>query len=285
MTDKKITTHIFGNTGRTVTRVGLGGEGVLRTHGRKQDARAVIRTALEQGITYFDSARVYADSELYYGSVWGEIPETRAGIFQASKSASRDKKGALADLEQTFQRMKTSYLDLWQIHDVRTDEDLKAISDTGGALEAFLEAKSSGKVRFIGVTGHHDPRILTRAVKEWPVDSVMMPVNPVEEVLGGFLTSTLPAAKAKGIAVIGMKILGASHYILLKFGITAEMLIRYALSHEITVAIVGCSTPDEVRTLANVGSDPRPLSDQERRSLMQVFEMYAKQLAFYRGAI
>ena len=69
-----------------MTRVGLGGEGILRTHGRTDQARKVIQEALDQGITYFDSARVYADSELYYGSVWPDIPDTRTRIFQASKS-------------------------------------------------------------------------------------------------------------------------------------------------------------------------------------------------------
>ncbi len=266
-------------------KVGLGGEGVLRTYGRTTQAREVIQAAIDRGIIYFDSARVYADSEVYYGSVWRKSPETRSGIFQASKSASRDRKGALADLQETFERLGTDYLDLWQIHDVRTEDDLKKISNPGGALEAFVEAKSAGKIRFIGVTGHHDPDILTRALTDWPVDAVMMPVNPVEGVLGGFLTSTLPVARKKRIAVIGMKVLGASHYVLLKFGITPELLIRYALSQEITVAIVGCSTVEEVAILAYTGRDLKPLSSRERSHLMHIFEPHAKRLAYYRGVI
>jgi aryl-alcohol dehydrogenase-like predicted oxidoreductase len=264
-------------------RVGLGGEGILRTYGRASEARQVIHEAINQGITYFDSARVYADSEVYYGSVWQEQPETRSRIFQTSKSASREREGALADLESTLERLGTSYLDLWQIHDVRTKEDLAAIGGPGGALEAFLEARSTGKVRFIGVTGHHDPGILTRAVQAWPVDAVMMPVNPVEEIFGGFLTSTLLAAKERGLAVIGMKILGASHYVDPKWGITPELLIRFALSYGITLAIVGCSTVGEVRTLADVGRVGKPLSEGETLRLVQKFEPYARRLAFYRG--
>jgi aryl-alcohol dehydrogenase-like predicted oxidoreductase len=283
--DREIATKIFGQTGRKVTVVGLGGEGILRTHGRIQEAREVIREAIAQGITYFDSAHIYADSEVYYGSVWTELPDVRPRTFQASKSASRDRKGALRDLENTLRRMRTSYLDLWQIHDARTEADLQAIAGPGGSLEAFVEAKSSGKVRFIGVTGHHDASILTRAVREWPVDAVMMPVNPIEEVLGGFLTSTLPAAMGKGIAIIGMKVLGASHYIYPKWGVTPELLIRYALSRDITVAIVGCSTVGEVKTLAGIGHDPKPLSEHERLHLMQRFEPYREHLAFYRGVI
>ena len=178
---------------------------------------------------------------------------------------SRDKKGALSDLENSLRRLQTDYLDLWQIHDVRTDSDFNRIAGPGGALEAFTAAaKTSGKVRHIGVTGHHDLRILTRAVTEWPMDSVMMPVNPAEAVIGGFLTSILPAARAKNMAVIGMKILGAAHYILPEWGVTADMLIRFAVSCGITVAIVGCSSEAEVLTLAQIGREFIPLSEDEK---------------------
>jgi aryl-alcohol dehydrogenase-like predicted oxidoreductase len=284
MDDAEILTRTFGRDGPSITAVGLGGEGVLRTHGRLAEARAVIQEALGQGITYFDSARAYAGSQEYYGTIWTEDPELRSGVFQASKSASRDREGALRDLADTFQKMGTERLDLWQIHDVRTEQDLQMISGPGGALEAFLEAKASGKTRYIGVTGHQDPAILTRAVEEWPVDSVMMPVNPAEGALSGFLDATLPRAREKGIAVIGMKILGQSHYLRPEGGLTAERLIRYALSQPIDVAIVGCSTPAEVKVLAGAGRGPGPMPEEEQQSLVDAFRPHARRLAFYRGA-
>lgn len=274
----------FGSTGRKVSLVGMGGEGVLRTYDRQAEAEAVIREAIRQGITYFDSARVYSDSELYYGSVWGKEPELRAKIFQTSKSASRDRAGARADLESSLSRLQTNYLDLWQIHDLRTEDDLRAISRPGGALEAFVAAKQAGLVRHIGVTGHHAPHILTRAVQEWPVDSVLLPVNPVEEALGGFLTMTLPAARAKGMAVIGMKLLGGAgaHYVLPKLEVSAEQLVRFALAHAITLPVVGCSSPAEVKALvaaANQGALP----DKEREEVVALFRPHAGRMAFYRG--
>ena len=275
----------FGSTQHEVTRTGLGGEGILRTHGRIREAREVIQQAIDQGINYFDSARVYADSELYYGNIWKAHPDMRTRIFQASKSASRDKTQALNDLEQTLDRLHTDYLDLWQIHDVRTPQDLTRIAAPGGALEAFLEAKSSGKTRYIGVTGHHDPKILTQAVSSWPVDAVMMPVNPVEGVLGGFLTETLPMARKKGLAIIGMKVLGAAHYLLPRTEITAEILMRYALSFDIDVAIVGCSTPAEVKTLAAAGAAPKLLTEKDQQFLLSIFKPIARRLAYYRGVL
>lgn len=279
-----IQNKIFGPGSQQVTAVGLGGEGILRTSNRAPHARKVIQEAISQGITYFDSAPAYQESELYLGSVWKENPAARQKIFQASKTGKRDKKSALAELENSLKRLHTDYLDLWQMHDIRSKSDFDALSGPGGALEAFVEAKKAGKVRNIGVTGHHDPNILARAVAEWPVDSVMLPVNPVEELLGGFLTITLAEARSKKIAVIGMKILGASHYILPKFNISADLLIRYGLSQGITVGIVGCASPDEVQVLARAGSST-PISSSERKHILNVFKPYSRKLAFYRGVI
>jgi aryl-alcohol dehydrogenase-like predicted oxidoreductase len=273
----------FGKTGIEVSIVGLGGEGILRTHGRQAAAAAVIREALDQGVTYFDCARAYAGSEGYYGLVWSAHPEIRTRVFQAGKSAERTREGAMADLDQTLATMHTDHLDLWQIHDVRTEEDLHLIAGPGGALEAFLEAKSAGKTRFIGVTGHHDPEILTRAVEEWPVDSVLLPVNPVEGALPGFTDTTLPAARAKGIAVIGMKVLGASHYLAPESGLTADLLIRYALSRGADLVVIGCSSPEHVRTLAHTGRTFEPLPPPALEQMTESFRPYAKRLAYYRG--
>ena len=273
----------FGSTGQKVSRVGLGGEGVLRTFGRAKEAEAVIREAIDQGITYCDSARVYSDSEIYYGNIWGKNKALRESVFQTSKSASRDKEGAWADLHSSLKRLQTDYLDLWQIHDVRTDNDLNAISRPGGALEAFVEAKEKGLIRHIGVTGHHDPYILTKAVEAWPVDSVLLPANPIEGLLGGFLTQTLPAAQKKGIATIGMKVMGGSHYILPRFDIFPELLVRYAFSFDITLPIVGCSSPGEVRTLVAAAEKYPPISAKEKERVLNVFRPYASRMAFYRG--
>ena len=275
----------YGSGGPPVTRVGLGGEGVLRTWGADGDARAVIHHALETGITYCVSARVYAGSESYYGSVWTEDPAARDTVFQTSKSASRSRDGALQDLERSLATLQAGHLDLWQIHDVRTEADLRSIEGPGGALEGFLESKEAGTVRRIGVTGHHDPDILLRAVRRWPVDSVLLPVNPVEGVLGGFTDRVIPEARGRGVAVIAMKVLGAGHYLSPEGGIDADLLIRYALSHDVTVAVIGCSTPGEVSQLAEAGRNFAPLSGEEMGELEDVYRPHVGKLAYYRGGV
>lgn len=285
MADKTIPDREFGSTGLRVTRVGLGGEGILRTWGRDEDAARVIAEAVTSGIGCFDTAPAYSGSQGYYGAAWATVPQWRAGVFQTSKSASRDAAGAMSDLMSSLATLATDHLDLWQIHDLRDEDDLKAISGPGGALEAFIQAKEQGLVRTIGVTGHHDPAILTRAVKEWPVDAVLLPVNPVEAILGGFMTETLSAAREKGLAVIAMKVLGATHYIAPHAGISAPTLIRYALSQPVTTVIVGCHTTDEVRILAETGRDFEPMSAGEQERLVELYRPVAKRLAFYRGVI
>jgi aryl-alcohol dehydrogenase-like predicted oxidoreductase len=275
----------LGRTGRRVTRVGLGGEGILRTHGRGDRARRVIDEAVGQGITYFDSARAYDGSEDYLGRYWGDHAAVRANIFQTSKSASRDAEGARADLSRSLLRLQTDHLDLWQIHDLRSWDEIRELEASGGALDAFLAARREGSVRSIGVTGHHDPGILTYAVEQWPVDTVLLPVNPVEGVLGGFTTSTIPAAQEKGLGIIGMKVLGASNFPAPDAGITPPLLIRYALSHGVTLVIVGCSTPGEVLALATAGRDHMDMEPEEMTRLEEQFRPFAPQLAYYRGVV
>jgi hypothetical protein len=117
------------------------------------------------------------------------------------------------------------------------------------------------------------------------VDAVLMPVNPVEAVLGGFLDRVLRAAQDRGLAVIGMKVLGGSHYLSAKAGVTPEKLIRFALSQDITTAIVGCSSPSEVRLLAGAARDFRQMSQEEQEDLVRIFRPYARRMAFYRGVL
>lgn len=280
-----ISTRLFGRTGPSVTRVGLGGEGVLRTYAQSIEAGKVIEEALATGINYFDSAKAYAGSQEYYGSFWREQLTNRSSIFQTSKSASRDYHAAQADLKETLQVMGLDRLDLWQIHDLRTREDIEEIQSSGGALQAFIEAKDAGLTKYIGVTGHHDPEILLAAVENWPLDAVLLPVNPAEAIIGGFMDRVMTAALDKGMAVIGMKVLGARNYIEPKLGITPNLLIRFALSKDITTAIVGCSSPKEVQELARAGEYALPLDDVQETKLLELFQPNAKRLAYYRGRI
>ena len=267
------------------SRVGLGGEGVLRTEGKDREAGAMLSAAYESGIRYFDSAPAYAESEQYQGRFWKEHPARVAETFQASKSAQRDAAGAAAGLRRTLARLGRDRLGLWQIHDVRDRDDIRQIEGPGGALRAFIGARDTVTVRGIGVTGHHDPAVLLHAVSYWDVDAVLLPINPVEAVIGGFLDTVIPAARERGIGVIGMKVMGAGNFIYPDAGILPDTLVRFALAQDTDVVIVGCSTPGEAQQLARAGRDADPMSDDEQSRLIEAFRPYAGRLAFYRGTL
>jgi len=279
-----IPTVPFGPNGPHVTRIGLGGEGVLRTRNRDTEARNVIGEALSRKITYFDTAPAYENSQSYLGSVWAERLDLRNTVFQTSKSAQRTAEQATTELQKTLDLLHTDHLDLWQIHDLRTWEEVRQIEGTDGALTAFVQAKEKGLVRHIGVTGHHDPEVLTHAVAHWPLDAVLLPVNPAETVLGGFLDDVASQAKARNMAVIGMKCLGGGLFIQPEKGVTADILIRYALNGPVDLIIVGCSSPEQVREAVTVATDAGGM-DTEASQLESAFRPNAPRLAYYRGRV
>ena len=171
-------------------------------------------------------------------------------------------------------------------------KDLLGSAQTGtGKTAAFALpilhrlAAETGTVRGIGVTGHHDPEVLLHAVTHWDIDSVLLPVNPVESAIGGFLDRVIPAARERGIGVIGMKTMGAGNYILPEAGLLPEVLIRFALSQDVDLVIVGCSTPEEARLLARMGKEHIPMEEEERDRITGIIRPYANRLAYYRGVI
>lgn len=273
----------FRNLTGIQNRVGLGGEGVLRTEGRRREALAMLTAAYEAGIRYYDSAPAYAGSERYYGTFWTQHPEWKDLTFQTSKSGQRSADGASDDLERTLTRMGRDHLGLWQIHDVRDTVDIREIEGPGGALRAFYEARETGTVRGIGVTGHHNPEVLLHAVTHWDIDAVLLPVSPVEAAIGGFSDQVIPAARERDIGIIGMKTLGAGNYIHPGSGLSPEALIRFALSQDVDLVIVGCSTADDARVLARIGQEYTAMSEEEQAQLVETVRPYAHRLAYYRG--
>ena len=267
------------------SRVGLGGEGILRTEGRAREAQEMLIGAYEGGIRYYDSAPAYAGSEHYLGRFWREHPDWARQTFQTSKSAMRDARRASADLNRSLSQLGRDHLGLWQIHDLRDIRDIRSLEGSEGALRVFYEARETGAVLGIGVSGHHDPDILLHAVRSWDIDSVLLPVSPIETVLGGFTDRVIPAAREQGIGVIGMKVLGGGSYLSPESGLSPDSLLRYALSQDVDLVIAGCSTPKEAHLLASVGREPLPMEEEEQSRLVELFRPYAKLLAYYRGAL
>jgi aryl-alcohol dehydrogenase-like predicted oxidoreductase len=270
--------RVLGHTGVEVTCLGLGGEGVLRTFGREEEARAVIARALDMGINYCESARAYSGSESYYGLALGE---RRREVFLASKSHDRSAAGALRHLETTLHNMRTDWLDLWQVHDVRSTADLEEIFAPGGAIEAFDRAKREGRVRFVGITGHQDPAILLRAFELYPFDTVLIPVNPAEAAWLSFPATVLPEARRRGMGVIGMKVLCRGLGLQVPTYGSEIPWIGYALAHDLSTVVIGCDDPGQVeRNVAAAAGTGLP--EQERRQMEEAVSPYARQLMYYK---
>ena len=272
--EKPIPKRRLGRTGVEVSILGLGGEGVLRTVGREQEADTLINTAIDLGINYMESARAYAGSEAYYGLA---LRERRPQVFLASKSHARDKKGAAAHLEESLRNMKTDYLDLWMIHDVRTEDDMSQIFGPGGALEAFVEARSKGLVKYIGVTGHHDPVIVRKCLETFDFDTVLVPVNPAESFYKCFLDEVVPIASKKDTAIMGMKV-----YMRGQLQAPKRLLLSYALTQPISVAVVGCDNVEQMNENAEAASNFQPMRFKEIQRFGQMIEPYARQLMYYK---
>jgi aryl-alcohol dehydrogenase-like predicted oxidoreductase len=269
----------LGKTGTEVTIVGLGGEGILRTYGYDKETYELINKAIDLGITYLESARAYSGSESYYGKA---LRERRKDIFLASKSHARDKKGALQHLRETLENMKTDHLDLWQVHDVRTKEDVEEIFGPGGALEAFQEARDKGLVRFLGITGHHDPGILLRCMERFHFDTVLIPVNPAEPTYRSFIEEVIPVAGDRGMGIVGMKVYFRGFAAKLPGVTSLEPFYRYALSQPITTAVIGCDDIEQLQENVRLAASFKSMSVEEQRELVDAVSPYARQLMYYK---
>jgi predicted aldo/keto reductase-like oxidoreductase len=272
--------RILGKTGAEVTVLGLGGEGVLRTFGYEREAYALINRALDMGVNYCESARAYSGSESYYGKA---LAERRKEVFLTSKSHARDRRGALRHLKETLGNMRTDHLDLWQVHDVRTEEDVEEIFGEGGAIEAFADAKQKGLARFVGVTGHYDPEIIKKCMELFDFDTVLMPVNPAEPAHKSFLDSVLPLALRKNMGVIGMKVYFRGLAERLPSYRSMEPFLRFALSQPVTNIVIGCDDPGQLEENVRYAARFTPMTPEERERLVREVAPFAEELMYYKA--
>ncbi|MBI3824126.1 MAG: aldo/keto reductase [Planctomycetes bacterium] len=267
----------LGKTGRHVTLFGLGGEGVLRTWGEDKVAAAVISRALDQGVTYCDSAPAYAGSLDYYGAT---LKERRAQVFLASKTHERSRDGSLKLLDETLRRARTDHLDLWQLHDLRTLDDLNRIFGKNGALEALVQAKAEGRVKHLGLTGHHDAAILLEAMRRFAFDTVLVALNAADVHRLPFISTVVAEAVKQNMGVIAMKVCAQKR-------ILARLTMAEALGYVwsipgVSLAIVGCETPGEVDENADIARAYQPLGAEQMRELEARTSREALQMGYFK---
>jgi aryl-alcohol dehydrogenase-like predicted oxidoreductase len=270
----------LGRTGAYVRPVSLGGEGILRTTGRAKEAVPMILEALSLGVRYCDTAPAYQQSQDYYGEAFRTAgAAARDAVFLASKTHERKRDRALRLLDDSLRRLGTDRLDLWQMHDLRDLRELDVMCGKGGALEAAAEAQRDGRIRFVGLTGHHDPAVLLEAMRRFAFDSLLVSINPADPRYRPFLPTVVAEARRQGMGVVGMKALAAGR---LLDEAAAPDLLRYTAAHADTV-IVGCSSVAEVRANFAVNDGFVPMNESERRALEQRVEARAEEYDYFKG--
>lgn len=248
----------FGKTGEHVTIIGqAGGRFPLCSF---EDAKAITLRAYDLGVNYFDTARIYWDgrSEEVYGAV---LPPFRKHIFLTSKSPQRTRQGAEADLEKSLRALKTDHVDLWQIHQVATMDEVDQIFAPRGAIEAFEAAKKSGKCRFIGFTGHSDPKVHLEMLKRYDkYDTILMPLHPADPGYQSFEKNVLPVAVERGMGIQAMK--STANAKLLQ-GLHLQECLSYVLSLPIHCLVLGCTTVGQVEDDVRIAQQFKPLSEEQ----------------------
>ena len=272
--DHEIPKRKLGQTGEMVTIIGLGGAHISMGPASKDESMAlqIVHRAIEHGINFFDNAHSYGDgrSEILMGRA---LKGHREKIFLMSKSDKRNAKAAQAELDLSLKRLSTDYLDLWQFHNVTSVENTEQIFFKDGAMEVALKAKESGKVRYIGVTGHRDPAAHLRAIELYDFDTVQMPLNVVDRHYLSFEKQVLGKLVEKDIGVLAMKSLAMGEIAKQKV-FKVEDALRYVWSLPVSVLISGCDSPEVLDQ--NVASSKifQPVSVDERVDILDRTEVH-----------
>src|SRR6516164_8767065 len=206
-TESAMPTRNLGKTGYRVGIFSLGGQAAIERPDNAAVAVPIIEKALDLGLNYIDTSSIYGGpkrwSEQYVGEV---MKKRRSEAFLASKTIQRTKAGSLQMLETSLKLLNTDYLDLWQLHDIGSDNEVQQIFAKGGAMEALLQAKDQKMVRFLGITGHFRPEPLIDCIHRYPFDCILMVVNAADPHHYSFSQELLPLAVEKQMGIIGMKV-------------------------------------------------------------------------------
>ena len=260
----------FGKTREKLTIIGqAGGRFPLISF---EEAKVVTLRAYDLGINYFDNAHSYWDgrSEEVFGAV---LPPFRREVFITTKTQERTRLGAEKELHLSLRRLKTDYVDLWQIHSVTTRQEVEKIFGPGGAIEAFEAAKREGKCRFIGFTGHYDPQVHMEMLKRYNhFDTILMPLNPADPSYLSFEQLVLPEARKRGLGIQGMKSLANSK---LLQAFSMNECISYVLTLPIHCLALGCTTIGQLEDDVRLAQRFQPYSEKEMAGMRRRAETLA----------
>jgi predicted aldo/keto reductase-like oxidoreductase len=270
-TKSEVPRRTLGRTGEKVSMVGLGGYHIGSQKDEQESIR-IIRTALDSGINFLDNCWDYngGESEVRMGKALRDGYRQRA--FLMTKIDGRTKKAAAQQIEESLLRLQTDHIDLLQFHEIIRMEDPDRVFAAGGGMEAAVEAKKAGKIRYIGFTGHKSPDIHLKMLEtadahQFHFDSVQMPLNVMDAHYNSFGKKVLPVLVKKGIGALGMKPMGAG--IILRSKTVEPMeCLHYAMSLPTSVVITGCDSVALVEQAVSAAKTFKPMSEAQMASLL-----------------
>src|SRR5215475_2247005 len=270
-TKNGIAYRTLGKTGEKVSMMGLGGYHIGNQKDEKESIQ-IIRAAVDNGINFLDNCWDYngGESEVRMGKALRDGYRQRA--FLMTKLDGHDKKTAAKQIDESLQRLQTDHIDLMQFHEVIRFEDPEKIFAPGGSLEAALEAKKAGKIRYIGFTGHKNPDIHLKMLEtadahKFHFDTVQMPLNVMDAHFNSFGKKVLPVLVKKEIGVLGMKPMG-SGMILQSKTVQPVDCLHYAMNLPTSVVITGCDSMEILQQAIDAARSFAPMGKGEVAQLL-----------------
>ena len=264
--------RILGSTGELVSAIGLGGWHLGFKKVDEQLSIRIVRDTIQRGINFMDNCWDYNDgaSETRMGKALRD--GYRNKVFLMTKIDGRSKKEAARQVEESLRRLQTDCIDLVQHHEILRYEDPHRIFDDDGANAALIEARKTGKLRYIGFTGHKDPRIhfyMLEVAKQhaFNFDTVQMPLNVMDAHYRSFEKLVLPELVKQNIGVLGMKSMG-NGVILKSNTVTAIECLHYALNLPTSVVITGVDSMEILEQAFEAARTFRPMSKAQVKSLL-----------------
>src|SRR3954466_13842906 len=257
----------LGRTGAKVSILAFGCGSRFLMYKEEDSATAILNRAIDSGITYLDTAYAYGDgqSETRVGKV---MASRRKQVWLATKIPDRTRDEFLRRLEASLKRLQTDHVDLVHIHSLGQTDDLAKIEAPNGALKGLMEAREQKMARFAGMTSHTNGEVMAKAIERHDLDCVQVALNASRN--GRFEELALPAANAKNLGVIAMKVTGQEFLVGDGPG-KADMnsLLRYSMSLPVTTAVVGMPRPEMLAHNVETARSYSALSDSEKERLRQ----------------
>jgi predicted aldo/keto reductase-like oxidoreductase len=261
----------LGKTGEKVSAIGLGGHHIGRPKDPAEGIR-IIRSAVDRGVTFMDNCWDYHDGESERRMGQALRDGYRQKVFLMTKFDGRTKESTRRQIDESLQRLQTDHVDLMQYHENIRMEDPDRFFASGGPIEALMEAKKAGKIRYIGFTGHKDPAVHLRmlevaAAHRFHFDTCQMPLNVMDAHFRSFGREVLPKLVQQGIGVLGMKPMADGN--ILKSGrVTAVECLHYALNLPTSVVITGCESMKILDQALEAARTFKTMSSAEVASLL-----------------